>query len=494
MRALRSRPGSAAGARAPRFDAVVVGSGPNGLTAAALLAREGWRVLVLEAHERIGGGTRTAALTLEGFAHDVCSAVHPLAVGSPVLRSLALERHGLTWIQPPAPLAHPLDGGRAAVLERDLAATATHLGRDGAAYRALVAPLAEHWEALAPDVLAPPLHWPRAPLGYARFGLRALPAARWLARRSFANEPGRALWAGLAAHGMLPLEAPLSSAPAAVLAAAGHAVGWPLARGGSQAIGDALAAEILAHGGEIVTGQRVDDLAALPASRAILLDLTPREVLRVAGDRLPEGYRRRLQHYRYGPGVFKVDYALDGPVPWQAEACGRAGTVHLGGTLEEIAASERAVAVGRAPERPFVLVAQPSLFDATRAPAGKHTLWAYCHVPNGSRADMTERIEAQIERFAPGFQARVLARATTSAPALATYNPNYVGGDINGGLLDLKQALARPVLRLDPYATPDPQVFLCSAATPPGGGVHGMAGFHAARSVLRRHAHGSLGR
>ncbi|MEJ2292976.1 MAG: NAD(P)/FAD-dependent oxidoreductase, partial [Deinococcales bacterium] len=307
------------------------------------------------------------------------------------------------------------------------------------------------------------------------------------ARRAFRDEPARALWAGLAAHGMLPLEAPLSSAGATVLAAAGHAVGWPLARGGSSAVAEALATDLRDHGGEIVTGQRVDDLDALPASRAVLLDLTPREVLRVTADRLPEGYHRQLRRYRYGPGVFKVDYALDGPVPWQAEACAHAGTVHLAGTLEEIASSERAVAAGRAPSHPFVLLAQPSLFDPGRAPAGRHTLWAYCHVPHGSDVDMTERIETQIERFAPGFRQRILARATTNAPSFEAYNPNFVGGDVNGGLLDLRQLLARPALRLDPYATPDPRLFLCSAATPPGGGVHGMAGFHAARSVWRRY-------
>jgi phytoene dehydrogenase-like protein len=481
--------------RAPRYDAVVVGSGPNGLTAAVVLARRGWRVLVLEANAQAGGGTRTAELTRPGFRHDTCSAIHPLAAGSPVFAELGLERYGLRWIHPPTPVAHPLDGNQAATLERDLEATAAGLAVSGSAadartYRALMRPLARSWPALAHEVLGPPLHRPHRPLLLARFGLRSLTPAASLARRRFSGEPARALWAGLAAHSGLPLESRLSSAAAALLGAAGHAVGWPLAEGGSQRIADALIAALREHGGEVATGERVDDVSDLPRSRTVILDLTPREVLRVAGARLPEGYRRRLQRYRYGPGAFKIDYALSAPIPWRSEACARAGTVHLGGTLEEVAASERAAAAGRAAEAPFVLLAQPSRFDPGRAPAGKHVAWAYCHVPNGSTADMTTRIEAQIERFAPGFALTVLARSTMAAPALEAYNANYVGGDIGGGTLDLRQWLARPAPRLDPYATPDPQLFLCSSATPPGGGVHGMAGYHAARSVLRRHGPG----
>lgn len=466
-------------------DAVVIGAGPNGLAAAITLARAGCTVLVLEAAGTVGGGTRSAELTRPGFIHDICSAIHPLGLGSPFFQGLPLAQYGLDWIQPPAPLAHPLDDGSAVVLERSIAATAGTLGRDGPAYTRLMGPLAADWDRLAADLLGPLPLPPRHPLALARFGLRAIRSAAGLARSWFEEEPARALLAGMAAHSMLPLTRPVSAAFGLVLGLLGHAVGWPLPRGGAQRIADALAAYLRALGGQIETNRPVASLAQLPPCRLVLADVTPRQLLALAGERLPVGYRRQLQRYRYGPGAFKVDYALDGPVPWRAAACGRAGTVHLGGELAQIAAAEQAVWQGRPPERPFVLLAQQSLFDPGRAPAGRHTLWAYCHVPPGYDGDMSGRIEAQIERFAPGFKERILARHTLGPAGLEAYNANYIGGDINGGLQDIRQHFARPALRLNPYSTPVKGLYLCSASTPPGGGVHGMCGYHAARAALR---------
>jgi phytoene dehydrogenase-like protein len=469
------------------YDAVVVGSGPNGLAAAIALARAGRSVCVFEVAGTVGGGMRSQALTLPGFVHDVCSAVHPLGVGSPFFRSLPLADYGLEWIQPSAPLAHPLDDGTAVMLERSVAETAGGLGPDAAAYRRLIEPLVRDWDRIAHDVLGPlgPLRPPRHPAALARFGLSAIRSASGLAERKFTGERARALFAGIAAHGMLPLDRSPSAAFGLVLGMAGHAVGWPIPRGGSQRLADALAAYLRALGGAIVTGTEVRSLDELPAARAVLCDLTPRQLLRLAGDRLPGGYRRQLEGYRYGPGVCKVDWALDGPIPWRAKECGRAATVHVGGTLEEIATSEQAPWEGHLAERPYVLVTQPSLFDATRAPEGKHTAWAYCHVPHGSAGDMTERIEAQIEGVAPGFRDRILARHTMTAPAMERYNANYVGGDINGGVQDLHQLFTRPTARRVPYSTPVHGLYLCSSSTPPGGGVHGMCGYFAARSALR---------
>ncbi len=469
-------------------DAIVIGSGPNGLGAAITLAGAGRSVTVFEAQDTVGGGARSEKLTLPGFVHDVCSAVHPLAVSSPLFRSLPLERHGLAWVHPQLPLAHPLDGGTAAILHRSLDATAATLGPDEAAYRRLMSPLVRDWDRLAPQLLGPLLRVPRHPLAMARFGLRAARSARGLAERTFRDEPARALFAGLAAHSMLPLEQPLTASIGLFLGAAGHAVGWPFARGGSQAIADALADHLRSLGGEIVTGRSVDSLDDLPPADVFMLDVTPRQATRIAGSRLPDRYVRRLDRYRYGPGAFKVDFALDAPIPWTAEACGRAGTVHVGGTLAEIAGAERAVAEGGHPDQPFVLVAQQSLFDPTRAPEGKHTAWAYCHVPNGSTVDMTDRIEAQIERFAPGFRERVLARRVTSPAGFEQHNANYVGGDIAGGAHDGLQLLFGPALRPVPYSTPARGVYICSSSTPPGAGVHGMCGYFAARAALRGNA------
>ncbi|MDQ3870004.1 MAG: NAD(P)/FAD-dependent oxidoreductase [Chloroflexota bacterium] len=473
------------------FDAVVVGAGPNGLAAAIVLARAGRSVQVLEAAEAVGGGSRSAELTLPGFVHDVCSAVHPLGRASRFFRQLPLERHGLVWIDPAIPLAHPLDDAETAFAFRQLDDTVATLGPDARAYRDLLGPVVRHWELIAGD-LSGPFHVPLQPLQAvraARFGLRAIQPVTTLARR-LRTPQARALLAGCAAHSLLRLTEPMSGAFGLVLLASTHAVGWPFASGGSQRITDALAGHLQESGGVVVTRQRIQDIEELPAHRAALLDLTPRQVLTVAGPRLRRGrlgrwYVRQLENYRWGPGVFKLDIAIDAPIPWRDPRILRAGTVHLGGTLEEIAAGEHAVRRGRVAEKPFVLLAQPSLFDPARAPAGKHTVWAYCHVPNGSSADVSERILAQIERFAPGFRDRILALHSRTPAQIEAANPNLVGGDIGGGLQDLRQFWTRPAIQVDPYRTPDPRLFICSSATPPGNGVHGLCGWHAARSALR---------
>jgi len=467
------------------YDAVIVGSGPNGLAAAITLARAGCSVLVCEANATIGGGARSGELTLPGFVHDLCSAVHPLAAGSPFFNTLPLERLGLEWIQPEIPLAHPLDDGSAACLYRDAGFTAQQLGGDSRAYRRLMKPLTRNWQKLANEFLRPMLHLPRHPLALAKFGIPALCPATLLAKFIFKAEPARALFAGIAAHSFLALEAPVSSAFALVLGLAGHAVGWPIPRRGSQQISNALAGYLRELGGKIEINRRVENLSDLPKARAVVLDASVWEFLRIADQHLPSPYRRRLGSFRHAPGIFKIDYALSAPIPWKAAACQHAGTIHLGGTMDEIAAAEREVSRGRIPERPFVLVAQQSLFDETRAPRGQHTLWAYCHVPFNCDDDMSHRIESQIERFAPAFRDCILARHKMSAADLGKSNSNLVGGDINGGAADLKQLIARPILSPTPYRTPIKGVYLCSSSTPPGGGVHGMCGYHAARLVLR---------
>jgi phytoene dehydrogenase-like protein len=465
-------------------DAVVVGAGPNGLSAAVELARAGLRTTLYEGRDEIGGGTRSAALTLPGFLHDVCSSVHPMAVASPFFRKLPLATHGLEWVHPDAPMAHPFDDGTAAVLERSTAATADTLSvADGRAYRRLMDPLVDAWDALVHDALAP-LHLPRHPLVMARFARRAVRSAMGLAGAWFRGERARALFAGIAGHVLEPLEQVPTAAFGLMLAAAGHAGGWPFARGGSQRIADALAAELRVHGGHIVTGTPVRSLAELPRAALTVLDVTPRQLLAIAGDRLPPGYRRTLERYRYGPGVCKVDWALAGQIPWRAAACARAGTVHLGGSSREIARSARAPWHERHDPRPFVLLAQPTLFDPTRAPAGRHVAWAYCHVPHGSSVDVHAAIEDQVERFAPGFRDLVLARSVRTAVDMERENPNLVGGDINGGSEGLSQLFFRPSLSLAPYATPVDGLFLCSASTPPGGSVHGLCGYYAARAAL----------
>ncbi len=464
----------------------MIGAGPNGLAAAVAWARSGRPVTVFEAEAQPGGGARSGELTLPGFVHDLGSAVHPMAVATSFLPALPLEQFGLEWIRSPLCLAHPFDDDSAAALERPLEASAERLGGDGRAWRRLLAPVVEGWADIEADLLGPP-RLPRHPVAAARFVRRALRPAAGLARAVFATPAARGLWAGLAAHSVVPLEAPGSAAIALILAAAGHRAGWPIPRGGAQAITDALIAYLRSLGGEVVCGQRIASLRELPPAAAVFCDVAPRALAALAGERLPAAYRRRLEGFEPGPGVFKRDWALRAPIPWRAAACAQAATVHLGGTLEEIAASEAQACArrgARAPARPFVLLAQPSRFDPTRAPGGQHTAWAYCHVPNGCTEDMGARIEAQIERFAPGFGGLILARAVWPPAALERQNANLIGGDITGGRNSLRQLLLRP--RLRPYATPLAGVYLCSASTPPGGGVHGLCGAQAARVALEQ--------
>ncbi len=464
--------------------AYVIGSGPNGLAAAITMARAGWLVEVFEAEAQVGGAARTMELTLPGFRHDFGSAVHPMAASSPIFASLPLERYGLEWIHGSAPLAHPLDDGSAVMLERDIRDAEAALGRDGHAWRILVEPLAERWPQFAHDALGPVMRIPRHPFVMARFGWYAFQPALKLAAHQFTGERSRALFAGLAAHSFLALDDPLSSAIGLVIGAAAHAVGWPIPRGGSQAITNALASHLLELGGTIQTGRRIETLDELDLGAApVLCDITPRQLLSIAGTFLRLSYGRSLSKFRYGPGAFKIDYALSEPIPWCAPECRRAITVHVGGTMEEIAQSEFSATHSSIAERPFVIVAQPSLFDATRAPEGKHVAWVYCHLPNSSDVDMTSRIEAQLERFAPGFRDCVIARRVSSPAALESMDANLVGGDINGGQLSMRQFLFRPGFRN--YSTGTRNLYLCSSSTPPGGGVHGMCGYHAALRALR---------
>jgi phytoene dehydrogenase-like protein len=467
------------------YDAVVVGSGPNGLAAGIALAQKRASVLVLEARDEIGGGTRTAELTLPGFAHDVCSAAHPMGILSPFFSSLPLAEHGLEWIRPPASVAHPLDDEPAVMLRRSVAATAAGLGRDEQRYRRLVSPYLDNPHGLLEDVLGPVGRLPSHPILMARFGLAGFRSATGLARR-FTDVRARALLAGCAAHSILPLERHLTAAVGLLFLVTGHVEEWPVAKGGSGALAQALASYLESLGGSILTGVPVSTLTELPPARVYLFDTDPGQLAGIAEAVLPGGYVKRLRRFRYGPGAFKLDWALDGPIPWQDPACLEASTVHLGGTIDEIAAGEAAVWRGEHPDRPYVLLVQPSQFDSARAPEGKETGYAYCHVPAGSTVDMTEAIERQVERFAPGFRELILARHKTNTADLEHDNQNYVGGAITGGVADFPQAFARPVARRDPYSTPNPRVFICSASTPPGGGVHGMCGYHAALSALSR--------
>lgn len=465
------------------FDAIVVGSGPNGLAAAITLQQKGLSVLVVEAESTIGGGLRSGALTLPGYVHDVCSAVHPMAVCSPFFNSLPLEQHGCSYIYPPLAAAHPFDEGTAAVLKSSVEETAALLEEDKDAYSGIILPIIKNWPVMAADILGP-LHMPRHPLAMARFGLKAFTSAASLAK-NFNTKKAKGLWAGMAAHSMQPLSHLTTSAIGLVLMTAGHIKGWPIVKGGSQMIANALSAYFMALGGRIETGFYVRSLDQLPSARTVLFDVTPRQLLQIAGHKFTSIYKWQLQKYRYGMGVFKIDWALDAPIPFAAGACRTAATVHIGNTFEEIAASEQLTWNGVHPDKPFVLLAQQSLFDPSRAPEGKYTAWAYCHVPHGSVKDMTEAIEQQVERFAPGFRERILARHTMNTEQFQAYNANYIGGDINGGVIDIGQLFTRPALRFSPYRTSAKGMYICSSSTPPGGGVHGMCGYHAAKRALK---------
>ena len=465
------------------YDAIVVGSGPNGLAAAITMQQEGLSVLIIEGRKEIGGGLRSAELTLPGYVHDVCSAIHPLAVGSPFFERLPLADHGLIYTYPELAAAHPFDDGTAAVLSKSVGETARRLGQDERSYLKLLKPLLQDWPDLAADVLGP-LHFPKHPVKMAKFGLKALTSAAYLSKR-FETQAAKALWAGMAAHSIQPLSNLTTSAVGLVLMIAGHLKGWPIPVGGSQQIANALSSYFISIGGQIETGYFVKSLDELPSSKTVLFDVTPQQLLQIAGHKFSSIYKWQLERYRYGMGVFKMDWALDAAIPFTALEARRAGTVHIGNTIDEISLSERLCWEGRHAEKPFVLLAQQSLFDATRAPAGKHTAWAYCHVPHGSTKDMTIAIEQQIERFAPGFRDLILSRHTMDTAEIQAYNPNYIGGDINGGVIDMGQLFTRPALRSSPYRTSAKGLYICSSSTPPGGGVHGMCGHHAAKRALK---------
>jgi len=465
------------------YDAIVVGSGPNGLAAAITMQQAGLSVLLIEGRETIGGGMRSAELTLPHFVHDVCSAIHPLATCSPFFKTLPLEQHGLKFIQPTIAAAHPFDDGSAAALYKSIDQTAKALGEDEESYCKLMKPIIKDWPHMVTELLAP-FHLPRHPFDMARFGLKALTSAKHLSK-TFHSKKAKGLWGGMTAHSIQPLSNLATSATGLVLMSAGHSNGWPMAQGGSQSIANALGSYFRSIGGTIETKFYVDSLDKLPSASAILFDVTPKQLLQIAGHKFSTTYKRQLIRYRYGMGVFKIDWALDGPIPFTASECRQAGTVHLGNTFEEIEASEERTSNGKYPEKPFVLLVQQSLFDLSRAPQGKHTAWAYCHVPNGSTEDMTVQIENQVERFAPGFKDQVIARHIMNTAQLEAYNPNYIGGDIIGGIMDIRQLFTRPALRISPYKTSAKGIYICSSSTPPGGGVHGMCGYHAAKKALK---------